>query len=841
MPDGVSYVFSKTEKPKQPVSEATGLEIVDPLREDDTMEALTSVYRMDMKLDGCNKDAHIRSTNELEGYSNYYYAHCPNGITNVKSFGSIVYANIYDHIDLVFRSSIGRMKYEFIVHPGGNPNDILLRYAGADRIGLNAEGSIQIDTPLGSFEERAPFTYQDRNTVVESRFEVKGIAVTFAIGVYDTEQDLIIDPWVTFYGGSGAERFNAAVCAGAGSYLVTGSTGSTNFPVASSWQGTYAGGSSDACIVKLNDAQQLVWATYYGGSDYDVGASLALGSNNIVAVSGWTSSTDLPVTQNAYQSTYAGGFFDACIMVFNSGGVLVWASYLGGSEFDSAWGVTFDSSDNLYVAGQTTSSDYPVSTGAYQQTYGGNVDLFISSFSSPIPSTVSRLWSTYLGGSGNEETGGWGIIACNASMVAIQGATSSSDFPVTASAFQNIIGGNSDAAIAAFSLSGNVLWSTYFGGNAFERVGQITSDGYGNFYIAGQTESANFPVLNAYQSTKAGGRDLYLAKLSSAGGLLWSTYYGGSAHEGNNDNIAVACDQSGNAYLGSHTQSDNFPVFQEIQGSRNGGNDLGIAKFDPNGIRCWATYYGGSLSDIVGGIAVDPSGYVLIAGTTSSTNFPLFAPLLGTTYGGGSNDGFVMQITISGTIPVELSSLSASRLNEDITIRWTTESETNNAGFRIERMTGSNTDWEFIDFIPGVGTSFSPRKYTFIDKLEYPLTTASKLFYRLRQIDFNGKENLSPVVEVWIEDSPLSLDITAVYPHPMRTESCIKITLPEEQRVSMLLYDALGCIVQILRNSEMMSYGVHLVSINLASVPKGIYSLVISSENGRAVRRIVIE
>ena len=199
---GVSYVFTHRDEPAPPISEATGRPADPHHLNGDTEPANTAVYRLDMTFNSCNREVRIRHEDELQGYASFYLGHCPQGILGVRSFGKIVYENIYDDIDLVFRSSEGRMKYEFIVKPGGDVSDIRLVYSGADQLDVKDDGALDVVTPLGRIEEQAPISYQG-DAAIASSFHLNGSEVTFDVSAYDHAKTLVIDPWATYYGGSG--------------------------------------------------------------------------------------------------------------------------------------------------------------------------------------------------------------------------------------------------------------------------------------------------------------------------------------------------------------------------------------------------------------------------------------------------------------------------------------------------------------------------------------------------------------------------------------------------------------------------------------------------------------
>ena len=379
----------------------------------------------------------------------------------------------------------------------------------------------------------------------------------------------------TYLGGSGRDNVYSIAADSSGSAYVTGYTNSTDFPTVNAYQGTYGGGDYDAFVAKLSpDGANLVYSTYLGGSGRDSGSSIAIVTSGIAYITGDTNSTDFPTT-NAYKGTYGGGSFDAFATKFSpTGSSISYSTYLGGSKSELGNAIAVDSSGNAYIIGTTESTDFPTNN-AYQGTYGGEGDAFITKLS-PTGNTLS--YSTYLGGSYHD----WGSsIAVDSSGSAyITGDTNSTDFPTT-NAYQGTYGEDWDAFVTKLSPTGNTLsYSTYLGGNAHDRGMIIAVDTSGAAYVTGLTASTNFPTTNAYQGTYGGGDyDAFVTKLSPTGNTLsYSTYLGGSGWD---DGYSIAVDTSGAAYVTGLTASTDFPTNNAYQGTYGGGDyDAFVTKFE---------------------------------------------------------------------------------------------------------------------------------------------------------------------------------------------------------------------------------------------------------------------
>lgn len=308
----------------------------------------------------------------------------------------------------------------------------------------------------------------------------------------------------TYFGGStGSERVSGIAVFEDGSYYVTGSTGSSDFPTLYAFNDTISG-TIDTFVAKFTHNGLLLWSTYFGGSGLDFGYDISVAGDGSCYVIGSTESSDFP-TQNAYNSTYSGDK-DTFLAKFSSSGSLLWSTYFGGASRDGASGITVASDDSCYVTGITFSSDFPL-LNAYNSTY--------------------RL--------------------------------------------------EGDAFVGKFSADGNLLWSTYLGGNETDFGYDITVTNDGSCYVTGETYSSNFPTRNAYDSNYNDGYDAFVTKFSSEGFLLWSTYLGGS--EGSDRGYSLAVTEDGSCFVTGRTYSDDFPTQNAYDSTLGGKSDAFVTKF----------------------------------------------------------------------------------------------------------------------------------------------------------------------------------------------------------------------------------------------------------------------
>lgn len=419
----------------------------------------------------------------------------------------------------------------------------------------------------------------------------------------------------TYIGGSNDDVASDLVLDMAGDMFVVGYTLSTNFPVTNNaFQKTFGGGTvtGDAFVFELaSKGIGLEYATYLGGSGDDQAYSITVQytPTNLpdVFVVGATASTNFPVSKGAYQTTCGKTAQGNCANAFASelntkGSALLYSTYLGGSGGlgDAAYGVAVDSLDDAYITGITGSPNFPTTTGAFQTTCGtdglcnGSFDGFVTELN---PTGKALVASTFLGGNSYDYTAG--IALDQKGAIYVSGNTTSNDFPTTAGAAQTTFGGMSsgcspttgaicgDVTVTKFNPGLETLaYSTYLGGSLDEYPGiSMAVDSAGNAYVTGQTDSLNFPLVDAFQSTYGGGAsDAFVTMVNSTGSAFtYSTYLGGN---GQDFGYRTALDPSASVYLSGGTISTNFPVksgeFQTkcgTDGTCNGGlMDAWVAK-----------------------------------------------------------------------------------------------------------------------------------------------------------------------------------------------------------------------------------------------------------------------
>ena len=564
----------------------------------------------------------------------------------VPSWESVRYKGLYEGIDLLVAGRKEGMKYEFHLAPGADWKQIKLSYEGINALEIRADGALVLTPAAGwpALVDGAPVIYQESDTgqrqSVAGRFRLTNpFTVGFEVtGAYDHAKPLIIDPelaWSTYVGGSSID-YGYAIAANSDGIYVTGMTFSSGW-VAAGYDLTL--GQIDAFVAKFYTNGQAQWSTYLGGDGFEIGYGIGVDSLGNVLVTGYTDST----------SWVSGGFgtspkgdVDAFVAKLSPTGAHLWSTFLGGSSGDVGLAIAADSSNNIYVAGETNSSGWV--SGGFDTTFNSSSSTYADAFVSKISASgQSLVWSTYLGGAKDDDAAG---IAVSGANVYVTGGTSSAGW-VTGGAntvFNSGASyGNSDADGFASKLTtdGAHVWSTYLGGDRVDGGNAIVVDGSGNVCIVGTTSSSGW-VSGGYETTLGGSSDAFAIKLSGAGAPLWSTYLGGSGSEGA---YGIAVNAAGDIFVSGDSSSSDW-IAGGFDTSYNGSTDAFVAKLSSAGAALWSSYLGGSSVDDNAVLALDGAGNLFVAGTTGSAGW--VAGGAQTTYG-GSDDAFLAKILDNGT------------------------------------------------------------------------------------------------------------------------------------------------------------------------------------------------
>jgi hypothetical protein len=649
-----------------------------------------------MRLVAARVGVKAAGVDELPGKSNYFTGNNPlKWHSSIPNYAKVKYASVYPGIDLVYYGNQGQLEYDFVVAPGANPGTVQLELAeqttdkGEEQsLHIDSTGELVAGTGVSEVRFHKPVVYQTaadagQHRTIDGHYKLIGTnRVGFEISAYDKTKTLVIDPvlsYSSFLGGTAADAFDSVNVAfdSAGNAYVASGTRSPDFPVtAGDYQSSFGGAPAicdqgplfcgDAFVTKINAAgTAVIYSTYLGGSDSDYAYGLAVDRFGNAYVAGLTKSINFPVTAGAFQATFGGTpsvcddyvCGDAFVTKLNStGSGLIYSSYLGGSGNEHPEGLAIDSHGNAYVAGDTGSTDFPTTPGAFQTQLKGNNTCFGRSgapalchnaFLTKINSTgTQKIYSTYLGGSTGDSAGG--VVVDGSGRASVVGGTCSSDFPVTAGAFRLAPAGGCDIFVTTFNATGTHLsYSTYFGGSGYEATFSTGADAAGNIYLSGFTYSNDFPVTSGAAQTVIGGNaDAFVAKfntqLTGSASLVYASYLGGDQFE-----IAAgtAVDSQGNAYVSGQTCSTNFPVVKPVQAAKNGGCDAFVTELNPQGSAfVYSTYLGGSGAELADFISVDQTGTAYVAGWTQSADFPITPRAFQSGFGGGTTDVFVGKI-----------------------------------------------------------------------------------------------------------------------------------------------------------------------------------------------------
>ncbi len=393
--------------------------------------------------------------------------------------------------------------------------------------------------------------------------------------------------YATFLGGSGNEAGVRLALDAAGNAFVTGYTNSGNFPTTPGAHRITWNNTKDGFVTKLNPSgSALVYSTFIGGTnEFNEGHRIAIDASGNAYVAGSTLSSNLPVTPGAYDATFNGDT-DAFVLKLNPPGTaLLYSTYLGGSGADNGWGIAVGGGSDIFVSGYTTSANYPTTPGAWDRTPGGNEDAFVARFHPAGNGGADLVYSTYLGGSYNDEP--YGLAANTAGTAYVVGWTQSPDFPTTPGAYdRRPLISYSQAFITRLNTSGTDLtYSTLLGGGGSDTAYDLALDAAGNIYVAGYTTSDDFPTTpGAFQEADPDpsySGDAFVVKLrpdsSGVADLIYSSYLGGN--NARDEANAIAVDASGKVYLTGWTAANNFPTTPgAFDRTFNGGMDAFVVK-----------------------------------------------------------------------------------------------------------------------------------------------------------------------------------------------------------------------------------------------------------------------
>jgi Bacterial Ig-like domain (group 3)/Beta-propeller repeat len=546
----------------------------------------TDVVRME--LTNASLAHPVTGENKLSGKVNYFIgSDSAKWHSDVPTYGKVRYANAYPGVDLVYYGNQQKLECDFVVAPNADPKPVKLHFAGVTKLSLDSDGDLNVAASNGKLVFHKPVVYQIRDgkrTPVEGRFQLlANNDLGFTLGRYDHNQELVIDP-------------------------------------------------------------VLGYSTYLGGTSSESANGIAVDATGHAYVTGETSSTDFPVTAGAFEPVKPATAVSQVPIVFvtkfnQSASGLIYSTFLGGNGGDTGYSLAIDSKGDAFICGTTYSSNFPVTSGAYENTLANSGGSFITKLG---PSGNTLVYSTYLNGADHT----MGIAVDTAGEAYVTGYTRSTSLAVSASAFQKTNLGDANAFVVKVNAAGTAaLYSTYLGGKYFDMGSAIAVDGSDHAYVTGSAYSSNFPHTGgAYQSVNKGaplGLDnVFVTKLNAAGSALaYSTFLGGT---GGDSGLGIALDSEGEAYVVGNTYSSDFPhtsgAYQAANnGAGNQADNAFVSKLNSAGAQLvYSTYLGGtgvlnltdddgpnSFGDTANTIAVDSAGNAYVGGAAVSGDFPV--------------------------------------------------------------------------------------------------------------------------------------------------------------------------------------------------------------------------
>ena len=561
-------------------------------------------------------------------YHNYFLGNDPSKwVSRVPLFDEIIYRSVWPGVDMVLRTIDGHLKYDLIVAPGADITSVRFAYEGLEEMMVDDEGRLVLRTSVGEVLELTPdvFYADDHARKIDCRYELHGTELRFVFpNGFDPDESMIIDPTLiaaTYSGSTGASNYGHCAAYDDFGNIYTGARnfGPSYAVTPGAFQSSFGGGGTDISVSKLNpDGSAQIWASYLGGNDGENPHSLIANSAGELIVLGSSNSSDFPITSGAYDATLDGGQDITVTRISSDGTTLIGSTFIGGSGMDgtnSIWGnygeqyrgeVYLDQMENILLASFSSSSDFPVTAGALQATFGGGQDGVVVKLD---PSCTELLASTYLGGSGDDAAMGIRL-AQNGDLV-VNGSTDSNDLQVTSGSYQNTLSGGLDAFLARLAPDLTMMVAgTYFGTSSTDRSYFIDVDSNGDYWIYGQTDGTI--AIQPSGTYGAANGDIFIAKLSEdLSSAPVTTVVGGSLAP-----VAFLVDVCDRIYISGYAVSGSFPLSPDALYTQ-GGFYLSVFDVDMQA-HLYGTYYGGSHVD--GGTSRFDKNGIVYQGVCSGGN-----------------------------------------------------------------------------------------------------------------------------------------------------------------------------------------------------------------------------
>jgi len=609
-------------------------------------------------------------------YNNYFIGNDESKWASfVPNYKKVRYEELWDNIDLVYYFNEEGLKYDLVVMPGGDYENIQFQVEGQEKIKLN-NGKLQIEYGnIVLFHEDIPFSYYSHDhSIIPSEYEINNDIIVFNLDICDTTKEIVIDPLVfsTFLGDSNDEIGNAITIDSKNCSYVTGYTMSTNFPTSSGSYDDSHNGHMDCFVTKIDaSGSNMIFSTYIGSGGMEISYDIEVDSKENIIITGITGDSDYPTTSNAIDRSHNGAN-DGFITKLNpSGSNLIFSTFIGGSFDEVSSSIKIDSDDNIVVIGNSRSDNFPTVTGCYDTTINGQSDVFLLKINSTGSSIIR---STFIGGGDIDE--GYDLQINSQGNIVFTGTTKSSDYP-TLNPFDSSINGNLDSYISIVDKNlTNLLYSSFLGGNDHDESFCIDLDNNDNIIASGYTRSNNFPITeNAFQGEKSSYADIFISKFGPSGQkLIFSTFIGGT-----DDDIAYGLyvDLVGDIYTCGLTLSKDFPCNEKSYRSNppTGSHEGFFLKMNTNGTKLLNSTYWASDDhmDYCKDIYVDEYRNLYVTGVTDKgylqpTNFPITPNAYDTTHNEG-DEVFVSKMKFSSK-PLPPVGLFGYPEQNNVYLRW---------------------------------------------------------------------------------------------------------------------------------------------------------------------------
>jgi hypothetical protein len=674
-------------------------------------------------------------------------------ITDVNNYQFAYYENLWNNIDLKYSNEALGPKYELILHPGANPEDIRIQVEGLESLSIENDDLVfNLENGQSILDKNLQVFYRDHTQeIIESSFKIIGDKTfTFDLGHYDTTREVIIDPLVysTYIGGSGWDQAKRIDYDSGGNAYVVGHTFSADFPNTTGAYDRSPNGNVDVSVFKLNPSGSgLVYSTFIGGNAHDYASDIAVDSNGNAFITGATRSKNFPNSTNPYDSTHAGEY-DAFVVKLNpAGSALVFSTYMGHSGYDMGRGISIDSSGYVYIAGNTSSSSYPTTSGAYDQTYGGVSDVFVTK----LNITGDKLiYSTFVGGSSGDKAYDIAIDSSgNAYFTGYTDVFGVNSYPTTPGAYDTSGNSLEDVIVSKLNVSGDkLLLSALVAGSSMERGYCIDLDTNGYVYVAGWTRSTGFPTTGGvFQPTFKGTTSYsegFIFKLNLTFDILkYSTFLGDTHNDQVND---IDVDSNGIATVVGSTGSTNFPFTPDAENSSHNGGilDAFLTKMNASGTGLlYSTFRGGSGADYGYGVAVSDNGDIYVAGVTSSSDFPTTVSAFSRKHKGTDD---CMAFKFSLTTPISPpQNLDGQLGNGYVELTWEEPLDMISSkltGYNLYRGTTSGAETFLV--APGNVTSYNDTSVTFGQIYYYYVTSLNATSESYPSNEFMAADLIKP-------------------------------------------------------------------------------------------------